>query len=858
MKYDNDLSERNADCPDRCDPQRIEDYLADRATLQQQTDFEAHLSTCDECRRALQSQAAEPEVWENATRLLGPAEQADGGNADSAPEATCAERLGIAVLDSLAPTDDPEMLGRLGEYEISGVIGAGGMGAVLRGFDKSLRRVVAIKVMAPHLAGSGPARHRFQREARAAAAITHDNVIDIYSVADSNGLPYLVMPYARGPSLQKRLDQSGPLSATELVRIGRQIAWGLAAAHEQGLVHRDIKPANILLTEGIERLWITDFGVARAMDDASMTQTGLIAGTPQYMSPEQARGEFVDYRSDLFSLGSVLYVACTGRPPFRSEAAYGVLRRITDTDPRPIRDLNSEIPNWLCQIIGRLMNKHPADRYQSAKEVAELFEGCLAHLQQPTKFNLPASVSSSAADVIASSDRQQNEPTPKSAYRSSNRQKGLVAMLSLLLAGAVGVAAMQLTHPSDISGTWAGEQWKNVSLEPNAEAQGWYGGSFTGQDGQKGALHFEWSRIQRRYNGRWKIGKELSGAITLRSNQHGRIAGAISFDPESSSSPATPRLRDFAWRRSTAQGPSSEATEDPAASVGVSEIPILSPTNGVVTKILEGLRNGSQVTKGEVIAKLSPYSTGALEQQVITLEQEVAAAQGLREARERELEIAKESLETARRRVQEYERVQNQVGLAGLQDVESAEAKLIQIQNDIANAKAQVEHANSQLRISGKIHAKGLVSEQEFAQKRNSVHVSKAKLDKAGSALKECQATIKSKQTEAAAKLQEARAKTSDATLDLNDKLAAFAKHETTVLESSHQLERNETQLEHARDNLHQQRIGIHLVAPATGLIKDLLNHFDGTATVKSGDRICTIVVSEERGEGQSDPKASQ
>ncbi len=218
---------------------------------------------------------------------------ASGDLATGEPGNSQRERYVLSVLAALAPTDDPEMLGRVGDYEIIGVVGVGGMGAVLKGFDKSLRRVVAIKVMAPHLAHSGSARTRFQREARAAAAITHDNVIDIYAVSEAAGLPYLVMPYARGPSLQKRIDEGGPLGVIEVVRIGRQIAAGLAAAHEQGLVHRDIKPANILLSDGIERLWITDFGVARAMDDASMTQTGVIAGTPQYMSPEQARARWL-------------------------------------------------------------------------------------------------------------------------------------------------------------------------------------------------------------------------------------------------------------------------------------------------------------------------------------------------------------------------------------------------------------------------------------------------------------------------------------------------------------------------------------------------------------------------------------
>ena len=133
-----------------------------------------------------------------------------------------------------------------------------------------------------------------------------------------------------------------------------------------------MKPANILLADGIERVKLTDFGLARAADDASLTKTGVIAGTPQYMSPEQARGEPVDQRSDLFSLGSVLYAMCTGRPPFRAETSYGVLRRITDEEPRPIREINPEIPDWLCGIVAKLMSKRPDDRFQSAREVAGL------------------------------------------------------------------------------------------------------------------------------------------------------------------------------------------------------------------------------------------------------------------------------------------------------------------------------------------------------------------------------------------------------------------------------------------------------------------------------------------------------
>jgi serine/threonine-protein kinase len=208
------------------------------------------------------------------------------------------------------------------------------------------------------------------------------------------------MPYVGGASLQKRLDNEGALPIADILRIGIQISAGLAAAHEQGLVHRDIKPANILLDQGVDRLVITDFGLARAVDDASVTRTGVIAGTPQYMSPEQARGEPVDARSDLFSLGSVLYAACTGRVPFRADTPYGVLRRITDNTARPIQEINPQIPAWLCRIIDRLHAKSIAERFQSADEVAQLLTQCLAHFTQPTAHALPSELRESRRNAF--------------------------------------------------------------------------------------------------------------------------------------------------------------------------------------------------------------------------------------------------------------------------------------------------------------------------------------------------------------------------------------------------------------------------------------------------------------------------
>jgi serine/threonine protein kinase len=356
-----------------------------------------HLDSCVDCRRELNGMVTADVALKDAAccllddeldsevRAIGRSEIEESANQVDEPS----ESSTTAALDRLAPSDHPTMLGRVGGYEVSGVVGAGAMGVVLKAFDQSLDRAVAIKVLAPHLATSGAARKRFAREAKAAAAVLHPNVMAIHSVSNEESLPYLVMPYLRGTSLQKRLDNEGQLPVSEILRIGAQIAAGLAAAHAQGLVHRDIKPANILLEAGVERVAITDFGLARAVDDATMTRTGVIAGTPQYMSPEQSRGELVDQRSDLFSLGSVLYTMCTGRAPFRAETSYGILRRITDTEPRSIGEINPDIPEWLCQIIAKLMSKQPADRFAAASEVAELLEECLAHVQQPATVPLP-------------------------------------------------------------------------------------------------------------------------------------------------------------------------------------------------------------------------------------------------------------------------------------------------------------------------------------------------------------------------------------------------------------------------------------------------------------------------------------
>jgi WD40 repeat protein/serine/threonine protein kinase len=379
-------------CPDQ---DRLRGLLDETLTSQGQAELEAHLESCESCQRRLESLVAGGNSW-LATRRLAEGQPVETMSPalQQVVETLAGEGLPLEIhnapggieADSLAFLGLPRLpgnLGRLDHYEVLEAAGQGGMGVVLKAFDERLHRIVAIKALAPHLATNVMARQRFVREARAAAAVAHEHVVAIHGVEDGSSVPYLVMQYVGGPSLQQRLDQGGPLELREIVRIGIQIASGLAAAHKQGLVHRDIKPANILLENGVERVKITDFGLARAADDASLTQNGVIAGTPQYMAPEQARGEAIDHRSDLFSLGSVLYALCTGRPPFRASTTLGVLKRVSEEPPRPIRDLNPHIPLWLCSLIGQLHAKDPRDRFQSAAEVADLLERHLAQLQVP-------------------------------------------------------------------------------------------------------------------------------------------------------------------------------------------------------------------------------------------------------------------------------------------------------------------------------------------------------------------------------------------------------------------------------------------------------------------------------------------
>jgi serine/threonine protein kinase len=438
----------SARCPDRA---ALEQLLKGELPAERQSVLTGHVEDCSTCQDVLATLSAEqaldpalagrlatgrrPQPEEALRRAI---HQLQGGPHESEGPVESTESDGDLAF--LQPPRGPGHLGRLGHYEVLGVIGRGGMGVVLKAFDDTLHRMVAIKVLAPQLATSVTARKRFIREAQAAAAVRDEHVVSIYAVEETAGLPYLVMELIAGISLQERLDRTGPLKVQEILRIGMQTAAGLAAAHGQGVIHRDIKPANILLENGVERVKITDFGLARSVDDDRLTQSGVVAGTPQYMSPEQANGQPVDARADLFSLGSVLYALCTGRPPFQADSPLATLKCVCEYTPLPIPSINPSIPLWLVAIIARLHSKNPAERFATASEVAGLLGQRLGHLHQHGSLPLTDDITWTEAA------RPSSVPGPRPAGR---RYRVLAVALFAL------AVVLTLTELAGITPVWA-------------------------------------------------------------------------------------------------------------------------------------------------------------------------------------------------------------------------------------------------------------------------------------------------------------------------------------------------------------------------------------------------------------------
>lgn len=359
---------------------------------------------------------------------------------------------------------------QFGSYRVLKELGRGGMGVVLLAEDMPLQRQVALKIMLPRAARDAQAKERFLREARSAAKVRHDHVVTVYQVGEERGVPYIALEYLEGAPLDQYLKGKGALPLSMAVRLARETAEGLQAAHALGLIHRDIKPANIWLEAPKDRVKILDFGLARAeKENKQLTQSGIILGTPAFMAPEQGRGEAVDARSDLFSLGVVLYRLSTGKMPFDGSSMMAVMTALAVDAPTPPRALNSAIPKSLEAIIMRLLEKKPTNRYSSAQEVADellrIGDGIQLTQTQPS---VPSSEASQ--DTFATSrDREgAGKPTlPDGRGSSRSRRWLLVAAAVLLLASAAWLVPQVILR---IKGP-DGKTITQVELPPGAKGK---------------------------------------------------------------------------------------------------------------------------------------------------------------------------------------------------------------------------------------------------------------------------------------------------------------------------------------------------------------------------------------------------
>ncbi len=347
---------------------------------------------------------------------------------------------------------------RLGPYRPVRLLGRGGMGAVFLAEDTQLHRRAALKVMLPQAAIDPRSKERFLREARAAAAVRNDHVVTVYQVGEEAGVPYLAMELLRGKTLEAYLATEPAPGVATVLRLGREIATGLAAAHERGLVHRDIKPANLWLEAPHGRVKILDFGIARpaapdGRGEGHLTQTGAVLGTPAFMSPEQARGEPVDARTDLFSLGAVLYRLCTGRPPFDGPTVTAVLTALAVGRQPPAREVNPRVPDALSGLIDRLLAKEPAGRPASAQEVADelrAIERGATRTTKPLPARRPApdrTADGERTEVIGRSTRAKARPRRRRP-RTGPILAGVVTALLLAL-GLVAYFASNTSRPPD-------------------------------------------------------------------------------------------------------------------------------------------------------------------------------------------------------------------------------------------------------------------------------------------------------------------------------------------------------------------------------------------------------------------------
>lgn len=434
-------------------PGELQAYVAGRLTITERAEVVAHIRRCAACRALLETvrQTMQTQVSRPSPQTPTPQSEVELG--------TELDEKAFDPASFLLPPQDPGEIGRLANFRVMRQIGQGGMGLVFEAEDVDLGRRLALKVMRPTLASELSFRQRFLREARAMAAVEHDHIVSIFQTGSTtgvNGQPvlYLAMPYLHGETLDDRLKRQGHLRPPEAVRIARQVAEGLAAAHARGMIHRDIKPANVWLEGRRGRVKILDFGLAKLGDGrSSLSGAGQFIGTPHFMAPEQAAGEEVDARADLFSLGSILYAMLSGHRPFDGSSAMAVLTALAVKNPPALAPLAPEASPALIDLVNRLLMKCPADRPSSAQDVLEILETLeptipIQQVAASPTVALPPSPPIAALPIVEKSSPDVSQPGRKPSARESPRQTtwhhaflaGIAASLVALLA-VLGVLA---------------------------------------------------------------------------------------------------------------------------------------------------------------------------------------------------------------------------------------------------------------------------------------------------------------------------------------------------------------------------------------------------------------------------------
>jgi serine/threonine protein kinase len=533
---------------------------------------------------------------DQATDTHGPFAEATGSPAAPAPSATGSVTTARGAAPALGDAGPP-----LTDYRIVQKLGEGGMGAVYLAEDAKLGRKVAIKTMRPELAAQKENRDRFAREARAAATVESDYIVPILHVGEaSDGTPFIAMPFLKGEMLDSRIKREPVTPLGVLVKVAREVSDGLAAAHAAGLIHRDIKPGNIWL-EGdlsaeelgrqIKRCKILDFGLARSVDkdDANLTASGAILGTPAYMAPEQARGEKVDHRADLFSLGVTLYRMATGQGPFKGANAMAVLISLVNETPPPVRTLRPDLPPALANLIDQLMCKDASGRPQSAAEVAttvrQLVKDIQANRAGPAPIvqtpPLPSAVeaSGSAPRVLpvasdedtarhawesatsnepdGEADDGDDEPVAAPARSSSAPRMALLIVAAVLGLGllAWGASTLLLTTP---------EGTLTVEInDPEVEARFKDGKLvLVGPDG-KARYTLSAERSKKIDAGSYAIRVEGAVGLVVDTSEFSlkkgdKVTVRVTFDPKVAKKPE-PKKKDVPASGSKAKGPSDEA-----------------------------------------------------------------------------------------------------------------------------------------------------------------------------------------------------------------------------------------------------------------------------------------------------------